>query len=90
MTSPVDTNQQHREVSTLTYAEAVAELETILDQLEQADIDVDVLSAAVERAAGLLKFCRRRINKAETRVREILADMEDEGKAAREPSPNDT
>jgi exodeoxyribonuclease VII small subunit len=63
----------------LSYAEAVAELEAILKRIETADIDVDTLSTAVERAAELLKLCRARIEKAETRVVQVLSDIESAG-----------
>lgn len=75
--TPSETKQNLPEEAEITYAQAVGELETILDRLEQTDIDVDLLSEAVERAAWLLTFCRRRIHRAETRIREILTDMEE-------------
>ncbi|MEZ5166053.1 MAG: exodeoxyribonuclease VII small subunit [Acidimicrobiales bacterium] len=34
------------------YADAMAELEAILDDLEDDDLDVDVLAARVERASN--------------------------------------
>ena len=62
---------------TLGYADALAELETILDQLEDDDIDVDVLSTKVERAAELIRLCRTRIRSAQVNVEEIVAELED-------------
>lgn len=59
------------------YADALAELEDILEQLEDDDIDVDVLGAKVERAAALIRFCRRRITEAQMSVTEIVAELED-------------
>ena len=60
----------------LGYADALAELEGILDQLEDDDIDVDVLSAKVERAAELIRLCRGRIRDAQLSVEEIVADLD--------------
>ena len=60
----------------LGYADALAELEEILDQLEDDDIDVDVLSARVERAAELIRLCRGRIRDAQLSVEEIVADLD--------------
>jgi exodeoxyribonuclease VII small subunit len=54
MTEPVATG----------YAAALAELETILGELERADVDVDVLATKVKRAAELIGFCRDRIGNA--------------------------
>lgn len=62
----------------ISYREAIEELEQILERIEVAQIDVDELSGAVERAGELLKICRERISKAETRVVQILADIEQE------------
>lgn len=61
----------------LGYADALAELEAILDQLEDDDVDVDVLSSKVERAAVLIRLCRGRIRAAQLRVEEIVADLDD-------------
>lgn len=61
----------------LGYADALAELEEILDQLEDDAIDVDVLSAKVERAAELIRLCRGRIRDAQLSVEEIVADLDE-------------
>ena len=58
------------------YAEAVAELERILEELADDDVDVDVLSSKVGRAAVLIRLCRGRIRAAELQVSEIVADLE--------------
>lgn len=62
------------------YEQAIDELRGILYQLEQEDTDVDQLGELVARAAVLIKFCRKRLNKAEMRVNEVidsLVDLED-------------
>ncbi|MCB0994036.1 MAG: exodeoxyribonuclease VII small subunit [Acidimicrobiales bacterium] len=59
------------------YASALAELEQILAELEDDDIDVDVLASRVERAAALVRFCRARLQDAQLKVQEIVADLED-------------
>ncbi len=61
----------------LGYAAALQELEDILDQLEDDDIDVDVLSSKVERAAELIRLCRSRIRAAQVSVEEIVADLDE-------------
>jgi len=62
---------------TIGYADALAELEEILDELEDPAIDIDVLSARVERAATLIKVCRSRISAAQDKVTGIVAELED-------------
>ena len=63
------------------YAESIAELDTILAELEGDDLDVDHLAARVQRAAELIELCRARIERARTdvdRVVKTLADDESE------------
>jgi exodeoxyribonuclease VII small subunit len=71
----------------LGYAEAVAELERILDELADDDVDVDVLSSKVARAAVLIRLCRGRIRAAELQVNEIVADLESVEPLDRDRSP---
>jgi exodeoxyribonuclease VII small subunit len=58
------------------YAEAMAELETILDELEGDHLDVDVLAERVKRASELIKLCRTRIAAAQDDVNRIVTDLE--------------
>jgi exodeoxyribonuclease VII small subunit len=58
------------------YAEAMAELEEILDELEGDHLDVDVLAERVRRASELLTTCRDRIARAQADVDKIVADLE--------------
>ncbi len=58
------------------YADAVAELDEILDKLDDDGIDIDVLSELVERAAQLIKICRGRISAAQQQVADIVETLE--------------
>ena len=49
--------KQKKNVSELGYAEAIAELEEILELLDGDDVDVDQLSTHVQRAAELIELC---------------------------------
>ncbi|NCY15904.1 MAG: exodeoxyribonuclease VII small subunit [Actinobacteria bacterium] len=62
--------------SSIGYAEAVAELEEILDELESEEVDVDRLAAQVKRAADLIELCRGRLGEARTEITRIVADLE--------------
>ena len=72
MTDPISKNEE------ISYALAIDELEQILGEIEDSNVDVDALSAKVERAAFLLKLCRSRLTKAETQVKNVLAEVEEE------------
>lgn len=58
------------------YADAVAELEEILDELEADDVDVDRLAEQVKRAADLIELCRGRLEEARVEVTRIVADLD--------------
>ncbi|MGH8986050.1 MAG: exodeoxyribonuclease VII small subunit [Acidimicrobiia bacterium] len=58
------------------YAEAMAELEDILGELEGDHLDVDVLAERVRRASELIKTCRSRIARAQSDVDSIVSDLE--------------
>jgi exodeoxyribonuclease VII small subunit len=60
----------------LGYAEALGELERILDELEAADVDVDKLADRVTRATELIGLCRERIGEARLRIDEVIADLD--------------
>lgn len=64
-------------VEELNYADAIAELDDILHELEDDALDVDILSDRVERAAVLIKFCRTRITAAKMQVEQIVANLDD-------------
>ncbi len=58
------------------YAEAMAELEDILEHLEGDDLDVDALATRVERASTLIDVCRTRITKARVQVESVVSKLE--------------
>ena len=62
-------------VSDLGYADALAELESILDRLEHDEPDVDRVATDVARAAELVRHCRDRITSARQRVEEVVGDL---------------
>jgi len=73
------------------YADALAELEEILAELEDGDVDIDRLADRVRRAAELLEVCRGRIEDARVEVTRIVAELDADAPAARAPvaSPNE-
>jgi len=63
----------------LNYSIAYEELLTIIEDIENGDISVDVLSEKVKRASVLLKFCKDKLHQTEVDVDQILKDLEGEG-----------
>ncbi|MBO0360205.1 exodeoxyribonuclease VII small subunit [Hymenobacter sp. BT186] len=71
-----------------TYRDAIAELETILRALETDTVDVDELTARVQRSAQLIRLCKQKLRTAEDaidRVFENLDQDEDDSLADDEP-----
>lgn len=58
------------------YADAMAELDQILSELDDDTIDIDVLSDRVERAAELIAICRGRIGSAQQQVAAIVETLD--------------
>jgi exodeoxyribonuclease VII small subunit len=58
------------------YAENYAELEKILEGLEQGEVDVDQLSAAVKRAAELIESCQKKLKETEAEVKKVVEKFE--------------
>ena len=66
---------------TLSYKEAIDELEAIVSEIENETVDIDVLSEKVKRAAFLVKYCKTRLKAADNEVKKILKDIEKENDA---------
>lgn len=56
------------------YKETVAELETILEQLESNELEIDELTGRAKRATELLKICKDKLYKTEEEVNQIMED----------------
>jgi exodeoxyribonuclease VII small subunit len=73
-----DTRESSGVADDIGYAAAMEELEAILDEIEQDDVDVDLLSQRVIRAAELIKLCRTRIRATRLEVEEIVAGLDED------------
>jgi exodeoxyribonuclease VII small subunit len=61
----------------LTYTEAVAELESILAELESnSEINMDVISEKVKRAAVLMEFCKKQLHELDEELEKMMADLD--------------
>lgn len=60
-----------REVAKLTFEEALAELESIVDRLDKGDIELAHSIAAYERGTALRQHCERKLDEARMRVDKI-------------------
>jgi exodeoxyribonuclease VII small subunit len=62
------------DVSGLTFEQAVAELETIVQRLERGDVALDQSIAIYERGEALKRHCEALLNAAEARIEKIKLD----------------
>ena len=61
----------------MTYRDAIEELEIILRALETDAVDVDDLTARVERSAELIRLCRRKLRHAEASLDQVFDTLDD-------------
>jgi exodeoxyribonuclease VII small subunit len=60
----------------LTYQDAVSELEQILKNLEQSEeVNIDVISAQVKRAGELMEFCRKQLHVLDAELTKIMEEI---------------
>ena len=67
-------------VKDMSFEEALAELETIVRQLEQGDVELEKSIAIYERGAELKKHCEARLKSAELKVEQIVQGGDGEPK----------
>jgi exodeoxyribonuclease VII small subunit len=62
--------------NSISYQEAVSELEEILSEIETGEADVDVLSEKVKRALFLISYCRAKLKHTDDEVRKLIAGFD--------------
>ena len=65
---------EKNDVSSLSFEQAVAELETIVARLERGDVPLDQSIEIYERGETLKKHCETLLNAAEARIEKIRID----------------
>jgi exodeoxyribonuclease VII small subunit len=60
------------------YKEALEEIESIVEEIENETVDVDVLAEKVKRAAFLIKYCKAKLKTTDSEVKKILKEFEKE------------
>ena len=58
----------------LTYEQALRELQGIVAQLQEESSNIDELSERVRRAAALVKYCREKLRSTEEVVQQLLEE----------------
>ena len=56
------------------YEAALAELQTIVNKMENDELDVDQMSEQLKRAQELIKLCNDKLTKTDEEIKKILAE----------------
>jgi exodeoxyribonuclease VII small subunit len=78
MKEPSKAKSKEPQTENISYQEAVSELESILEEIEEGNTDIDVLSDRVKRALFLIQLCKTKLRKTDEEVRKLLSDLEDQ------------
>lgn len=56
------------------YEEAVAQLEEIVDKMENDELDIDQLTDQLKRAKELVKLCKDKLTKTDDEIKKLLSE----------------
>ena len=56
------------------YEAAYAELKTIVNRMENDELDIDLMSEQLRRAQQLIKLCKDKLTKTDEEIKKILAE----------------
>ena len=62
-------------MSTPTYNEAIAQLEDLVQKLQDPQCSIDKLSEYTKRAKELLDLCKKRLTQTDAELKEILESL---------------
>ena len=56
------------------YEAALAELQAIVNKLENDELDIDQMSEKLKRAQELIKLCKDKLTKTDEEIKKILSE----------------
>ena len=60
------------------YKDAMEEIESIVDEIENETVDVDMLTEKIKRAAFLIKYCKQKLRKTDDEIKKVLNELDRE------------
>ena len=54
------------------YEEAVKQLETSVDKMENGDLDIDSMTEELKKAKTLIKLCKNKLKHTDEEIRKLL------------------
>src|SRR3981189_2825284 len=79
-----DTHMSDSPLDNLTFEQALAELEGIVQELEDGQVGLEESLARYEKGGGLIKRCYGQLRQAEQKIL-LLTGVDDEGQPAVQP-----
>ena len=64
----------------LTYAEAIARLDEIVQLIDNNEVEIDQLADKIKEANKLIAFCSEKLTKAEKEMENLLAEKQETDK----------
>ena len=58
------------------FESALAELESVVEQLESGDLSLEDSLAALEKGVGLVKYCNQKLSEVEKKVELLIKDKD--------------
>lgn len=71
-------NEASNNNESISYKEAISELENLVQNLENEALDVDELSEKVKRAMQLIKACKHKLRSTQDSLNDILDENEND------------
>ncbi len=63
-----------KEETSMGFEAALKRLETIVDEMESGETDLDTMIASFEEGQKLVKFCTAKLNEVEKKIEKIVKD----------------
>ena len=60
----------------MTYEAALAELRSILQQMQDGKVPIEEMGEKIKRAVELVKFCKEKLRQAEEEVERLFGEMD--------------
>lgn len=70
--------EEYKDITEMSYDQAIQETEKILSQLEQDELPIDSVLSQSRRVVALIAHCRSKMKEVSEEVQEILKELREE------------
>lgn len=67
--------QEDASLKDMTYEQAVAELESIVQKMQSADCNIDRLADYTRRSLALLRYCKEKLTRTDAEIKRCLEEL---------------